>query len=287
MSVFHTIDDKAKEMTSENELMFKVKELRVKVQKIRLDPETLRNFRSKSRSKEVIVISDDDDESNNNLDNLASSSSQDSYELIRIKDSLEVDNEVSLSENESQDPKRKSLILKIRKKKSVGVSSILDSTSSLPLVHSKKTESTTTTTTLTTATSSSQGAFRKERKALLQRLRQQEITSMKKELRERLPEDLRSQTRLEAYSLANSLRTFCCQLETEVGAGGQMTLILFYYFLVQVDSLQFEVYRAERHRSILQARLSELQQDLSGWPYQVTETSDRISISKLSHHFIF
>ena len=227
MSVFHTIDDKAKEMTSENELMFKVKELRVKVQKIRLDPETLRNFRSKSRSKEVIVISDDDDESNNNLDNLASSSSQDSYELIRIKDSLEVDNEVSLSENESQDPKRKSLILKIRKKKSVGVSSILDSTSSLPLVYSKKTESTTTTTTLTTATSSSQGAFRKERKALLQRLRQQEITSMKKELRERLPEDLRSQTRLEAYSLANSLRTFCCQLETEVGAGGQMTLILF------------------------------------------------------------
>ena len=56
---------------------------------------------------------------------------------------------------------------------------------------------------------------------------------------------------------------------------------------MKVDSLEFEVYRAERQKSILQARLSSLQRYMSSWPYQVTETSEKIFISKLSDHFTF
>ena len=206
-------------MSSENGRKFKVKNVRVDVEKLHLDSKTLYKIRSKRRAKEVIVISDDDDddvvnisdeiqETNNNYD--------EKYELIGMKEN-------DISENESNDEKRQSLILKIRRKRaadpepSIAVFSVPGEEVE---VHSKKTDATITTTTITSSnSSSSQDAFdfRKERRALLQRLRQQEINSLKKGLREMLPEDLRNQTRLEALSLANNLRTFCLQLEAEVG----------------------------------------------------------------------
>ena len=203
-------------MSSENGRKFKVKDVRVDVEKLRLDSKTLYKIRSKSQAKEVIVISDDDvedigdelQESNNNHD--------DKYELIGIKEN-------EILENEGNDEKRQSLILKIRRKRAIDPQPSF-AVFSLPgeevEVHSKKTDATITTTTITSSnSSSSQDAFdfRKERRALLQRLRQQEINSLKKGLREMLPEDLRNQTRLEALSLANNLRTFCLQLEAEVG----------------------------------------------------------------------
>ena len=55
---------------------------------------------------------------------------------------------------------------------------------------------------------------------------------------------------------------------------------------VQVESLQFELYRAERRKVLLESRLSQLQQT-SCWPYRVTETSDRVFIRKLSHDSAF
>ena len=111
--------------------------------------------------------------------------------------------------------------------------------------------------------------FKKERKALLQKLRQQEISKMKKDLRDRLPEHIKSTTKLEASSLYKGLNIYADELKSEM------------------EDLQFEFYRAERQNIILRRKLADLEEDKSTWPYEITETSEKITIRKHWDHFVF
>ena len=113
------------------------------------------------------------------------------------------------------------------------------------------------------------GGTKKERKALSQKLRQQEIARMKKALRDRLPEDIRTTTKLKASSLSAGLRKYFDALQSEI------------------DGLEFEYYRAERQNIILRRKLADLEEDKSNWPYEITETSDKITIRKPCDAFVF
>ena len=113
------------------------------------------------------------------------------------------------------------------------------------------------------------GGTKKERKALLQKLRQQEISRMKKALRDRLPDHIRTTTKLGASSLSGGLRLYCADLQSEI------------------ENLQFEFYRAERRNIILRRKLADLVEDKSNWPYEITETSDKITIRKQCDTFVF
>ena len=111
--------------------------------------------------------------------------------------------------------------------------------------------------------------FKKERKALLQKLRQQEISKMKKDLRDKLPDQIKSTTKLSASSLSEGLKVYIEDLQAET------------------DRLQFEFHREERQNFILRRKLADLTEDKSTWPYEITETSDKITIRKQSDHFVF
>ena len=111
--------------------------------------------------------------------------------------------------------------------------------------------------------------FKKERKALQQKLRQQEISKMKKDLRDRLPDQIKSTTKLTPSSLSEGLKVYFQDLQSEM------------------DNLQFEFHRAERQNIILRRKLADLMEDQSTWPYEITETSDKITIRKQSDHFVF
>ena len=104
---------------------------------------------------------------------------------------------------------------------------------------------------------------------MLQKLRQQEISKMKKDLRDRLPDHIKSTTKLKASSLSEGLKIYCRDLQSEI------------------DKLQFEFYRAERQNFILRRKLADLEKYKSTWPYEITETSDKITIRKPCDHFVF
>ena len=111
--------------------------------------------------------------------------------------------------------------------------------------------------------------FKKERKALLQKLRRQEISKMKKDLRDRLPGHIKSITKLETSSLYKGLNIYADELKSEM------------------ENLQFEFYRAERQNIILRRKLADLEEDESTWPYEITESSEKITIRKRWDHFVF
>ena len=113
------------------------------------------------------------------------------------------------------------------------------------------------------------GGTKKERKALSQKLRQQEIARMKKALRDRLPDHIRTTTKLGASSLSAGLKIYCSDLQSEI------------------EKLEFEFYRAERQNFILRRKLADLGEDKSNWPYEITETSDKITIRKPCDAFVF
>ena len=113
------------------------------------------------------------------------------------------------------------------------------------------------------------GGTKKERKALSQKLRQQEISRMKKALRDRLPDHIRTTTKLGASSLSEGLRIYCADLQSEI------------------ERLEFEFHRAERQNIILRRKLADLEEDKSNWPYEITETSDKITIRKPLDTFVF
>ena len=103
---------------------------------------------------------------------------------------------------------------------------------------------------------------------MLQKLRQQEISEMKKDLRDRLPDKIKATTKLSASSLSEGLKIYCHDLQSEI------------------ENLQFEFYRAERRNMILKRKLAEIE-DKSTWPYEITETSDKITIKKPCDYFVF
>jgi len=295
-----------------------LKTLCVRIKKTKVDPESLLKLRS-----DVIVISDDDEPSDNHNDastitNTISNHSlpetnlnlleaeemesnnndqfhseklsaegpqsiniKDCYEFIGIQNLEDQDKEQSPppTDESSQEEERPSLIFKIKRRKTniceklvispsppakswPGFKSSVRRTKSASPVRLKATKG-------SAGTTNSKCDFKKERKALLQKLRQQEISSLKKDLRERLPDHLRPETKLEGSSLANSLITFCGQLQSEI------------------DCLQFDFYRAEKQNVLLHKKLADLKADKSCWPYQVTETSQKISIRKLNDDFVF
>ena len=55
----------------------------------------------------------------------------------------------------------------------------------------------------------------------------------------------------------------------------------------ELERQQFEFYRAERRNTILRKRLAELEEDKSNWPYEITETSEKITITKPCGPFVF
>jgi len=273
-------------MDCEDEIIkyIKIKPLRVKVKRLRQDPETIRMWKKQlEKDADVIEISDDDEtntsgvgdtktEKNNNLDNKSAATSSKSqsikyeecYEFIGFnkkeeeslvieKQRTDICEELVLSSPKVTGGGEK------RRRKSVSprvVDGNLKSNSNSG--HVSETE-----------VGPGGPHFKKERKALLQKLRQQEISKMKKDLRDKLPDQIKSTTKLSASSLSEGLKVYIEDLQAET------------------DRLQFEFHREERQNFILRRKLADLTEDKSTWPYEITETSDKITIRKQCDHFVF
>ena len=206
----------------------KMKPLRVNIKKMKFEPKTL----SENTSKEIIVISDDEEDcldtneihlhlnlgKRKNNNNSLSTDLQHGHEDGGTEERGQL-----CSEDESHDDPKPNLIFQIWRREtsdSPPSQAQTDSSPELSTEDSNLLSSPRNEVDLNETDSSSTqelSDFKKERKALLQRLRQQEITSIKKDLREMLPEEVRNKTRLEASALASSLTTFCRQLQSKVG----------------------------------------------------------------------